>query len=154
MESNSQTLPLPKAATPANSPKLEGNNNTTTESIENKSNHETDSETSTLPSSLTNTQEQPLLTKEKSHRVEKNRSKSNKTKKGKKGKSICYYGDCISPIAKFIGECKFCDRQFCSRHRLLETHSCEGLVSCKEEMHKKNADKLSAERTKNQKIEI
>ncbi|CCC70943.1 hypothetical protein NCAS_0G00560 [Naumovozyma castellii] len=77
-----------------------------------------------------------------------------KTKRSKKGKNACNFKGCTSPAAKFIGDCRFCQRQYCSKHRLMENHACEGLVSCKEEMHKRNADKLSSEQTKSPKIQI
>ncbi|SJM85312.1 related to AN1-type zinc finger protein YOR052C [Zygosaccharomyces bailii] len=75
-------------------------------------------------------------------------------KGGKKKKNQCYFDKCTSSASKFIGDCNFCKGHFCSKHRLMETHACEGLTTCKEAMHKRNADKLVSEQTKVPKIQI
>lgn len=75
-------------------------------------------------------------------------------KSGKKKKNQCYFDKCTSPASKFIGDCNFCKGHYCSKHRLMENHACEGLTSCKETMHKRNADKLVSEQTKAPKIQI
>lgn len=75
-------------------------------------------------------------------------------KSGKKKKNQCYFDRCTSPASKFIGDCNFCKGHYCSKHRLMENHACEGLTSCKEAMHKRNADKLVSEQTKVPKIQI
>ncbi|MBE7180613.1 MAG: hypothetical protein INR71_05265 [Terriglobus roseus] len=54
---------------------------------------------------------------------------------------------CTKPIERIVGDCGFCKGHFCSKHRLLESHACEGLEDCKKESHERNADKLNAERT-------
>ncbi|SCU85533.1 LAME_0D01728g1_1 [Lachancea meyersii CBS 8951] len=79
-------------------------------------------------------------------------SKKNGLKKKKKDR--CYYEKCGSTALKFIGDCQFCQGHFCSRHRIMENHSCQGLKSCKEQMHQRNADKLAAEQTIVSKIQI
>ncbi|AGO11974.1 AaceriAGR296Wp [[Ashbya] aceris (nom. inval.)] len=66
----------------------------------------------------------------------------------------CQFGKCVSSALKFIGECQFCDGQFCSRHRLMENHTCRGLRTCKEHMRRRNADKLAQEQTVVAKIQI
>lgn len=75
-------------------------------------------------------------------------------KSSKKKKNACYVDKCGSPASKFIGDCNFCKGHFCSKHRLMENHACEGLTSCKEAMHKRNADKLEREQTRAPKIQI
>lgn len=72
----------------------------------------------------------------------------------KKRKNGCYVDKCGSAASKFIGDCNFCKGHYCSKHRLMENHSCEGLTSCKEAMHKRNADKLEKEQTRAPKIQI
>ncbi|SCV06164.1 LANO_0H23508g1_1 [Lachancea nothofagi CBS 11611] len=79
-------------------------------------------------------------------------SKKAGTKKKKKDR--CYYEKCGSTALKFIGDCQFCQGHFCSRHRIMENHSCQGLKSCKEQMHQRNAEKLAAEQTIVSKIQI
>lgn len=54
---------------------------------------------------------------------------------------------CTAKIQPIVGECGFCSKRFCSKHRLLESHSCEGLEDCKKESHERNAEKLNGERT-------
>ncbi|AJT87177.1 hypothetical protein H635_YJM1083O00202 [Saccharomyces cerevisiae YJM1083] len=72
----------------------------------------------------------------------------------KKKKNACYFDTCSSVASKFIGDCNFCKGHFCSKHRLMENHACNGLTSCKEQLHQRNADKLEAEQTKAPKIQI
>lgn len=72
----------------------------------------------------------------------------------KKRKNGCFADKCGSAASKFIGDCNFCKGHFCSKHRLMENHACEGLTSCKEAMHKRNADKLQKEQTRAPKIQI
>ncbi|EHN00264.1 YOR052C-like protein [Saccharomyces kudriavzevii IFO 1802] len=72
----------------------------------------------------------------------------------KKKKNACYFDSCSSAASKFIGDCNFCKGHFCSKHRLMENHACDGLTSCKEQLHQRNADKLEAEQTKAPKIQI
>lgn len=72
----------------------------------------------------------------------------------KKKKNMCYFAKCTNAASKFIGDCNFCKGHFCSKHRIMENHACEGLTSCREVMHKRNADKLAAEQTRAPKIQI
>jgi len=59
----------------------------------------------------------------------------------------CTFTDCMVPAQRIVGDCAFCDGHYCGKHRLLEDHKCSGLETCKEEDHKRNADKLNSERT-------
>ncbi|EDO14607.1 hypothetical protein Kpol_303p6 [Vanderwaltozyma polyspora DSM 70294] len=70
----------------------------------------------------------------------------------KKKKKQCHFGDCTGLSIKYAGDCNFCNGKFCSKHRMLENHLCKGLQSCKEQMHKRNADKLASEQTVNPKV--
>lgn len=72
----------------------------------------------------------------------------------KKKKDKCNFEKCGSSSVKFIGDCNFCDGHFCSKHRLLENHECQGLKSCKDQMHQRNADKLREEQPIVPKIHI
>ncbi|CDO94967.1 unnamed protein product [Kluyveromyces dobzhanskii CBS 2104] len=74
--------------------------------------------------------------------------------KKKKKKDKCCFDKCSSTAVKFIGDCNFCDGHFCSKHRLLENHLCQGLKSCKDQMHQRNADKLHKEQPIVPKIHI
>lgn len=74
--------------------------------------------------------------------------------KRKSKKNMCFHPDCTKSIAKFIGDCNFCNGHFCSSHRLMESHNCKGLATCKEQLHKRNADKLTKEQTIVSKIQI
>ncbi|KAL6940811.1 hypothetical protein ACO0QE_004729 [Hanseniaspora vineae] len=68
-------------------------------------------------------------------------------KKQKKKKNRCALDDCNNVANKLVGHCQFCDNSFCSTHRLLENHKCAELQTCKQQLHKRNADKLNREQT-------
>ncbi|KAG0671862.1 hypothetical protein C6P45_004737 [Maudiozyma exigua] len=72
----------------------------------------------------------------------------------KKRKNVCYMDNCSNASLKFIGDCNFCHGHYCSKHRIMENHKCTGLNTCKEQMHKRNADKLDREQTIIPKIQI
>jgi hypothetical protein len=59
----------------------------------------------------------------------------------------CTFPECTVLAQRIVGDCAFCDGHYCGKHRLLEDHKCTGLETCKEEDHKRNADKLNSERT-------
>jgi predicted nucleic acid binding AN1-type Zn finger protein len=59
----------------------------------------------------------------------------------------CSAKDCKDRAQPIVGDCGFCPGHFCSKHRQLESHKCEGLEDCKKESHERNADKLNSERT-------
>lgn len=81
--------------------------------------------------------------------------KINKKKKNhKKKKNQCSLLDCNNTASRFIGDCDFCKGHFCVNHRLMEYHKCKEMQSCKDQVHKRNADKLAAEQTKTPKIQI
>lgn len=39
----------------------------------------------------------------------------------------CTHKDCREPAQRIVGDCGFCNGQFCGKHRLLEDHKCTGL---------------------------
>ncbi|SPN97719.1 uncharacterized protein DNG_01232 [Cephalotrichum gorgonifer] len=39
----------------------------------------------------------------------------------------CTFKDCQLGAQRIVGDCGFCQGHFCSKHRLLEDHKCEGL---------------------------
>ncbi|KAL8766103.1 MAG: hypothetical protein Q9209_007001 [Squamulea sp. 1 TL-2023] len=59
----------------------------------------------------------------------------------------CTFKDCKDQAQRIVGDCSFCQGQFCGKHRMLEDHKCSGLEDCKKESHERNADKLNSERT-------
>ena len=42
-------------------------------------------------------------------------------------KNRCNFKECQSAAQRIVGDCGFCQGHFCSKHRLLEDHKCEGL---------------------------
>ncbi|KAG0154969.1 hypothetical protein PDIDSM_542 [Penicillium digitatum] len=62
-------------------------------------------------------------------------------------KPRCNFKECKEAAQRIVGDCSFCTGHFCSKHRMLEAHSCTGLEDCKKESHARNADKLNSERT-------
>lgn len=62
-------------------------------------------------------------------------------------KPRCNFKDCKEAAQRIVGDCSFCNGHYCSKHRMLEAHSCTGLEDCKKESHARNADKLNSERT-------
>ncbi|CCF57606.1 hypothetical protein KAFR_0C06140 [Kazachstania africana CBS 2517] len=81
-------------------------------------------------------------------------NKRSSQKPKKKRKNLCFFKDCDNLSLKLIGDCKFCNGSFCSKHRIMENHDCNRLNDCKEIMHKKNADKLNKEQTLIPKLRI
>lgn len=47
-------------------------------------------------------------------------------------KNRCNFKECPSAAQRIVGDCGFCRGHFCSKHRLLEDHKCDGLedVGC------------------------
>lgn len=59
----------------------------------------------------------------------------------------CTFKDCALAAQRIVGDCGFCKGRFCSKHRLLEDHKCDGLEDCKKQSHERNAAQLQSERT-------
>jgi len=60
--------------------------------------------------------------------------------------SRCGFGTCTAKKAKVIGLCRYCFVDYCSRHRLPETHTCTQLEMCRKSSFDRNAQKLAAEK--------
>jgi len=46
-----------------------------------------------------------------------------------------------------VGDCGFCQKRFCGKHRMLESHNCEGLEDARKADKARNTAKLEGERT-------
>ncbi|KAK6064729.1 AN1-type zinc finger protein [Seiridium cupressi] len=64
----------------------------------------------------------------------------------------CKADDCKEAVQRMFGDCGFCQRQFCAKHRLPEDHTCSGLDDCKKMAHEQNAAQLNQERTQTIKV--
>jgi len=58
----------------------------------------------------------------------------------------CPIDECFDKVAKIIGDCKFCELQFCSLHRLPEQHRCSHIVDVKKASFDRNSSKLLKEK--------
>lgn len=61
-------------------------------------------------------------------------------------KNKCFVPACTDRPAKIIGDCKYCKHNFCSKHRLPESHQCDNLTSCRQASYEKNSSKLMGEK--------
>ena len=61
---------------------------------------------------------------------------------GNKTPSHCARDDCTDRPARIVGDCRYCSRSYCSRHRLPEDHACAKLANCRQQSYEKNSDKL------------
>jgi hypothetical protein len=58
------------------------------------------------------------------------------------GPAKCHIPACADRAARLIGVCRWCQGEFCAKHRLPESHECKNLTGCKQVSHEKNSDKL------------
>jgi AN1-like Zinc finger len=58
------------------------------------------------------------------------------------GPAKCHISACTDRVARLIGVCRWCQGEFCTKHRLPESHECKNLTGCKQVSHAKNSDKL------------
>jgi predicted nucleic acid binding AN1-type Zn finger protein len=58
----------------------------------------------------------------------------------------CHFGDCTDRVVKIVGDCRYCTKRFCGRHRLPEVHACANLTSCQQASFERNAGKLLQEK--------
>jgi len=65
--------------------------------------------------------------------------KSNKPKCSKEG--------CKTAAQPIIGDCGFCNKRYCGKHRMLESHNCSGLDDARQADKDRNTAKLEGERT-------
>jgi len=69
------------------------------------------------------------------------------TPKKKSNKPRCSKDGCKAPAQPIVGDCGFCQKRFCGKHRMLESHNCEGLEDARKADKDRNAAKLEGERT-------
>lgn len=62
-------------------------------------------------------------------------------------KPRCAHPPCKAAAQSITGDCGFCQKRFCSKHRMLESHACEGLEDAKKAERDRNREKLENERT-------
>jgi len=67
--------------------------------------------------------------------------------KRKSNKPRCSKEGCKAPAQPIVGDCGFCQKRFCGKHRMLESHNCEGLEDARRADKDRNAAKLEGERT-------
>ncbi|EXJ77195.1 hypothetical protein A1O3_10353 [Capronia epimyces CBS 606.96] len=67
--------------------------------------------------------------------------------KRKSNKPRCSKEGCKAPAQPIVGDCGFCQKRFCGKHRMLESHNCEGLEDARRADKDRNAAKLQGERT-------
>jgi ubiquitin len=58
----------------------------------------------------------------------------------------CQFGSCTDRVVKIVGDCRYCQKRFCGRHRLPETHACANLTTCQQASFERNAGKLLQEK--------
>jgi ubiquitin C len=58
----------------------------------------------------------------------------------------CHFGDCTDRVVKIVGDCRYCQKRFCGRHRLPEVHACANLTTCQQASFERNAGKLLQEK--------
>ncbi len=54
--------------------------------------------------------------------------------------------------AVLSGNCRFCEKQYCSLHRLPESHQCSKLSLCKEQAYERNKKDLEEHSLKPSKL--
>jgi hypothetical protein len=65
----------------------------------------------------------------------------------KSNKPRCTKAGCKAFAPPIVGDCGFCQKRFCGKHRMLESHNCEGLEEARQADKDRNAAKLEGERT-------
>ena len=65
----------------------------------------------------------------------------------KSHKPRCSKAGCKAAAQPIVGDCGFCQKRFCGKHRMLESHNCEGLEDARQADKQRNAAKLEGERT-------
>ena len=61
-------------------------------------------------------------------------------------KKRCASDGCVNKSLKLVGDCRWCQNSFCSKHRLPEAHACGNLMGCKEASAQILAKKLLNEK--------
>lgn len=65
----------------------------------------------------------------------------------KSNKPRCSKVGCKAAAQPIVGDCGFCQKRFCGKHRMLESHSCEGLDDARQADRDRNTAKLESDRT-------
>ena len=65
----------------------------------------------------------------------------------KSNKPRCTKQGCKAAAQPIVGDCGFCQKRFCGKHRMLESHNCSGLEDARQADKDRNAAKLEHERT-------
>jgi hypothetical protein len=65
----------------------------------------------------------------------------------KSRKPRCSKEACNAPAQPIVGDCGFCQKRFCGKHRMLESHNCDGLEDARRADKDRNTAKLEGERT-------
>ena len=95
-----------------------------------------------------------MINKESTHLpkiLPKNLSK-NLSKKLSKKRKKCLVENCCDKVAIIVGDCKYCDGNYCLKHRLPEDHLCTNLLDKKNNDRQKVETKLLAEKCVPQKL--
>jgi len=64
----------------------------------------------------------------------------------------CAKDGCSDKVVKIIGECRYCTKKYCGKHRLPESHACENMESCRQAAADKLSGKLLSEKCVAQKV--
>jgi len=65
----------------------------------------------------------------------------------KSNKPRCSKVGCKGAAQPIVGDCGFCQKRFCGKHRMLESHACTGLDDARQADKDRNTAKLQGERT-------
>ena len=66
----------------------------------------------------------------------------------------CKVKECGKRAAEIVGTCKFCRGEYCLNHRIVETHSCSGMETCRQQALSKNTNVLLKNKCTSTKINI
>lgn len=67
--------------------------------------------------------------------------------KRKSNKPRCTKEGCKAAAQPIVGDCGFCEKRFCAKHRMLESHNCAGLQDARQADKDRNTARLEHERT-------
>ncbi|KAK3677074.1 hypothetical protein LTR78_003279 [Recurvomyces mirabilis] len=67
--------------------------------------------------------------------------------------SLCAFIGCKSVAQRIVGDCGECGKEFCSIHRMLESHECVGIANAAASAEAQNTAKLEGEATKYNKVD-
>lgn len=67
-------------------------------------------------------------------------------------KTYCFDFCCNKKAHSLLGQCGYCSKYYCMKHRLPEKHNCVNLYICKEEAFKENKKILKRQKCVNNKI--